>query len=103
MCLSSSSTAADLYKVIDGKLTQLLECENPWNLCTSVGIDNTLVNIAVSGTLPFISVVVPAILYTTLHKRQVKLLHNHVVVMSRNSQLTYFIGLTNQQKGKMSF
>ena len=41
MCLSSNSTAAHLYNVIDGKLAQLLECENPWNLCTSVGIDNT--------------------------------------------------------------
>ena len=39
MCLSSSSTAADLYKVIDGKLAQLLECENPWSLCSFVGID----------------------------------------------------------------
>ena len=42
MYLSSSSTAADLYKVIDGKLAQLLQCENPWSLRTSVGIDNTL-------------------------------------------------------------
>ena len=51
MCLSSSSTAADLYKVIDGKLAQLLECENPWRLCTSVGIDNTSVNIGVRDSL----------------------------------------------------
>ena len=27
MCLSSNSTAAHLYNVIDGKLAQLLECE----------------------------------------------------------------------------
>ena len=51
MCLSSSSTAADLYKVIDGKLAQLLECENTWDLCTSVGIDNTSVNIGVRDSL----------------------------------------------------
>ena len=51
MCLSSSSTAADLYKVIDGKLAQLLECENPWDLCTSVRIDNTSVNIGVRDSL----------------------------------------------------
>ena len=51
MCLSSSSTAADLYKVIDGKLAQLLECENPWNLCISVGIDNTSVDIRVRDSL----------------------------------------------------
>ena len=47
MCLSSSSTAADLYKVIDGTLARLLDCENTWSLCTSVGIDNTSVNIGV--------------------------------------------------------
>lgn len=41
MCLSLNSTAAHLYNVIDGKLAQLHECENPWNLYTSVGIDNT--------------------------------------------------------------
>ena len=51
MCLSSSSTAADLYKVIDGKLAQLLECGNPWNLCISVSIDNTSVNIGVRVSL----------------------------------------------------
>ena len=45
MCLSSNSTVAHLYNAIDGKLAQLLECENPWNLCTSVGVDNTSVNI----------------------------------------------------------
>ena len=27
MCLSSNSTAADLYKVIDGTLARLLDCE----------------------------------------------------------------------------
>jgi len=51
MCLSSSSTAADLYKVIDGTLARLLDCENPWSLCTSVGIDNTSVNIGVRDSL----------------------------------------------------
>ena len=45
MCLSSNPTVAHLYNVIDGKFAQLLECENPWNLCTSVGVDNTSVNI----------------------------------------------------------
>ena len=29
MCLSSNSTAAHLYNVINGNLAQLLECENP--------------------------------------------------------------------------
>ena len=37
MCLSSNSTAAHPYNVIDGNLAQLHECENLWNLCTSVG------------------------------------------------------------------
>lgn len=47
MCLSSSSMAVDPYKVTDRRLSQLLECENPWSLCTSVAIDNTSVNIGV--------------------------------------------------------
>ena len=51
MCLSSNSIAANLYNVINGNLAQLLECENPWNLCTSVGIDNTSVNIGVRDSL----------------------------------------------------
>ena len=51
MRLSSNSTAAHQYNVIDGKLAQLLECENPWNLCTSVGIDNTSVNIGIRDSL----------------------------------------------------
>ena len=51
MCLSSNSTAAHLYNVINGNLAQPLECENPWNLCTSVGIDNTSVNIGVRDSL----------------------------------------------------
>jgi len=51
MCLSSSSTAADLYKVIDGRLTELLESDNPWSFCTSVGIDNTAVNIGARNSL----------------------------------------------------
>ena len=51
MCLSSNSTAANLYNVIDGKLAQLLECENRRNLCTSVGIDNISLNIGVRDPL----------------------------------------------------
>ena len=37
--------------MIDGKLAQLLEWENPWSLCTSVGIDNTSVNVGVRNSL----------------------------------------------------
>ena len=51
MCLSSNSTSAYLYNVIDGKLVQLLECGNPCNLCTSVGIDNTSVSIGARDSL----------------------------------------------------
>lgn len=45
MCTSTSGTAAGIFSVVDGKLQQLLQTLNPWNLCTSVGVDNTSVNI----------------------------------------------------------
>lgn len=51
MCTTSASTAEALYNVVDGKLTELLDTENPWNLCTSVGVDNTSVNIGAHNSL----------------------------------------------------
>ena len=45
MCTSRSSTAEGIYSAVDSKLQELLECSNPWIMCTSVGVDNTSVNI----------------------------------------------------------
>ena len=51
MCASSSSTAENLYITFDTKLQELLENANPWGLCTSVGVDNTSVNIGVKDSI----------------------------------------------------
>ncbi len=51
MCTSSSSTAENLYTTFDTKLQELLENANPWGLCTSVGVDNTSVNIGVRDSI----------------------------------------------------
>ena len=51
MCLSTSSTAEDIFTVFDAKLGELLHCSNPWKTCTSVGVDNTSVNIGVRNSL----------------------------------------------------
>ena len=44
MCTTSSATAECLFDTLDKKLEELLQSSSPWNLCTSVGVDNTLVS-----------------------------------------------------------
>ena len=51
MCVSSSSTAHSLYNSLNGKLEELLQHPNPWDLCTSVGVDNTSVNIGIRDSI----------------------------------------------------
>ena len=51
MCPTSSSTAVAIYSVMDGRLSELLHCTNPWTKCTSVGVDNTSVNIEIRNSL----------------------------------------------------
>ena len=51
MCTSSSATAESIFTIIDEKLTKLLQCAQPWDLCTSVGVDNSLVNIGIRNSL----------------------------------------------------
>ena len=51
MCTCTSATAERIYNALDGKLAELLECTNPWTLCTSVGVDNTSVNIGIRNSL----------------------------------------------------
>ena len=48
MCTSRSATAEAFYTVVDSTLLNLLESTNRWAMCTSVGVDNTSLNI---GTL----------------------------------------------------
>ena len=51
MCTSASATATAIYGALDAKLAELLQCQNPWQNCTSVGVDNTSVNIGVRDSL----------------------------------------------------
>lgn len=51
MCTASAATAEAIYSVVDGKLAKLLDTDNPWKLCTSVGVDNTSVNIGIHNSL----------------------------------------------------
>ena len=51
MCTTTSSTAEIIYSVMDAKLSDLLSCINPWAMCTSVGVDNTSVNIGIRNSL----------------------------------------------------
>ena len=51
MCTSTSGTAQGLFSAVDSKLRELLQCSNPWNMCTSVGVDNTSVNIGTRDSL----------------------------------------------------
>ena len=51
MCTSTSGTAQGIYSAMDTKLVELLKCPNPWCMCTSVGVDNTSVNIGVRDSI----------------------------------------------------
>ena len=51
MCITTSSTAEVIYSVMDAKLSDLLRCVNPWAMCTSVGVDNTAMNIGIRNSL----------------------------------------------------
>ena len=51
LCTASASTAEVIYGVVDAKLAEFLGIENPWEYCTSVGVDNTSVNIGIRNSL----------------------------------------------------
>lgn len=46
-----TSISEALYTVVDGRLSELLESANPWEVCTSVGVDNTSINIGIQNSL----------------------------------------------------
>ena len=51
MCTASAACAEAIFGVVNGKLTELLDTENPWKYYTSVGVDNTSVNIGIHNAL----------------------------------------------------
>ena len=51
MYTTSNATAAAIYDTMDKTLARLLESTNPWTMCTSVGVDNTSVNIGTRNSL----------------------------------------------------
>ena len=51
MCATTTGTAEGIYSAMNAKLEKLLHCPNPWALCTSVGVDNTSVNIGVRDSI----------------------------------------------------
>ena len=51
MCTSTTATAEGIYGALDSKLVQFLGCANPWSMCTSIGVDNTSVNIGIRDSL----------------------------------------------------
>ena len=51
MCPTTGSTAESIYSVLNGRLEELLQFSNPWNMCTSISVDNTSVNIGIHNSL----------------------------------------------------
>ena len=51
MCTSTSGTAKGIFSVIDGRLKDLLQSSKPRDLCNSVGVYNTYVNIGSRDSL----------------------------------------------------
>ena len=51
MCPSPSGTAEALFAVIDGKLSEMLKVPNPSEMCISLGLDNTFVNIGIQNSI----------------------------------------------------
>jgi len=48
---TTTGTAEGIYQAMNAKLEELLCCPNPWTLCTSVGVDNTSLNIGVQESI----------------------------------------------------
>ena len=51
MCTTTGGTAEAIYNTMNVRLRSLLNCPNLWMLCTSVGVDNTSVNIGVRDSI----------------------------------------------------
>lgn len=109
MCTSTSATAEAIYNVMDETLSSLLELPNPWGLCTSVGVDNTSVNIGTRNSLKSrilqrnSSMGVHAMFCIMLPRKLVWRLLVVAVSMQRSLQWICIIGLINPLNVKMSF
>ena len=44
MCTTSGATAEIIYNAMDAKLSKLLDSDEPWMHCTSIGVDSTSTN-----------------------------------------------------------
>lgn len=93
MCPSRESTAEALFSVIDGKLSELLETPNPWSMCTSLGVDNTSVNIGVRNSiktrvlqkmLQFMLMAAHVTLYTIVPKKVAKFIPLSLNLIQKN-------------------
>ena len=51
MCTTSGATAEIIYNAMDAKLSKLLDSDEPWMHCTSIGVDNTSTNIGIQNSL----------------------------------------------------
>ena len=112
MCATTSATADGIYSVMNGKLGSLLNSPNPWMLCTSVGVDNTSVNIGVRDSIKTrVLQQNPAIYFNgclailsiMLHRKQGKLLQMFVDLMLKSMSLIYTTGSINPPSRRMGF
>ena len=51
MCTTTGATVEAIYSKMIVKLGSFLNCPNPWMLCTSVGVNNTSVNIGIQDSI----------------------------------------------------
>ena len=112
MCTSTCATAEAIYGVMDEILSKLLESTNPWTMCTSVGVDNTSVNIGTRNSLKTRIVQRNSAIYFNgcpchiVHKllrKVVLLLPSAVALMQKSLLLICTIGLISQQNEKTNY
>ena len=51
MCTTSGATSEIIYNVIDAKVSILLDSDEPWMYCTSVGVDKSSTKIGIPNSL----------------------------------------------------
>ena len=51
MCTCSRGTTGALFTALDSKLAELLDSDIPWIRCTSLGVNNTSINIGNGNSL----------------------------------------------------
>ena len=111
MWSSVSATAKGIYIILEGKLIDHLECSNTWRLCTSVGLDNTSINIRIRNSME--TRIVPRnpqiifngfpchIIHSAAQKAE-KLSTRDVVLMRRSSLLAFYYWFDRSKKRKIN-